>query len=253
MAGPIRPHPIPGRALAVGAAAGLAGSAALLLAGLIDGWGVLAGCTVLVIGLGLVGRYRRSTRLGLANAVTLARLVGLSWIAALTGMTLAGAGSGPASALIVVVAAAGLVLDGVDGRLARGRGEASAFGARFDMETDAAMLALLSVAAAASGATGWWVLVIGGLRYAYWLTSFAVPALRRELPPSTTRKAVAVSAGIALSFCLAWPLTGLPPAWLPSLVAGLALAGLLWSFASVTLAQVRQGPVSSAGSSSRGC
>ena len=60
-----------------------------------------------------------------------------------------------------------LTLDGVDGRVARARGEATAFGARFDMETDAAMLAVLSVAVAALGIAGWWVLAIGAMRYGY--------------------------------------------------------------------------------------
>ena len=56
-----------------------------------------------------------------------------------------------------------LTLDGVDGRVARARGEATAFGARFDVETDAAMLAVLSVAVGALGIAGWWVMAIGAL------------------------------------------------------------------------------------------
>ena len=51
--------------------------------------------------------------------------------------------------------------------MARARGETSAFGARFDMETDAALLLALSLAVPALGVAGWWVLAIGGLRYAY--------------------------------------------------------------------------------------
>ena len=50
------------------------------------------------------------------------------------------------------------------------------------METDAAMLAVLSVAVAALGIAGWWVMAIGALRYGYVATSLLVPALRTPLP-----------------------------------------------------------------------
>ena len=41
------------------------------------------------------------------------------------------------------------------------------------METDAAMLAVLSVAVAALGIAGWWVMAIGALRYGYVATSLS--------------------------------------------------------------------------------
>ena len=76
---------------------------------------------------------------------------------------------------MVVVGTCCLVLDGVDGKVARARGETSAFGARFDMETDAALLLALSLAVPALGIAGWWALAIGGMRYAYVAAGWIAP------------------------------------------------------------------------------
>ena len=76
---------------------------------------------------------------------------------------------------MVVVGTCCLVLDGVDGTVARARGETSSFGARFDMETDAALLLALCLAVPALGVAGWWVLAIGGLRYGYVLAGWIAP------------------------------------------------------------------------------
>ena len=52
-----------------------------------------------------------------------------------------------------------LLLDWVDGQVARRTHTESAFGARFDMEVDAFLILVLSVYVAST--TGWWVLIIG--------------------------------------------------------------------------------------------
>ena len=57
-----------------------------------------------------------------------------------------------------------LVLDWVDGQVARRTGTVTAFGARFDMEVDAFLILVLSVYVA--GSFGPWVLAIGLARYA---------------------------------------------------------------------------------------
>src|ERR1044072_5993780 len=79
-------------------------------------------------------------RFGAANYVTLIR--------ALLTMGLAGLALTPPTSRLAWVAGltAGLIaaLDGVDGWLARREGIFSRFGARFDMETDAALLLVLS-------------------------------------------------------------------------------------------------------------
>ncbi len=144
-----------------------------------------------------------------------------------------------------------LVLDGVDGRVARARGETSRFGARFDMETDAALLMALSLAVPALGFAGWWVLAIGLLRYAYVAASLLAPrpvrtALATELPYSYSRKVVAVVQGIALLLALTLGRLGIAvpalpsvlPA-LPSAVLAVALAALVWSFGRDVVGQLR--------------
>src|SRR5690606_41330950 len=55
---------------------------------------------------------------------------------------------GPAAVAIALLATVGLVLDGVDGRVARRTGTSSPRGARFDMEVDAFLILVLSVHAA---------------------------------------------------------------------------------------------------------
>jgi phosphatidylglycerophosphate synthase len=194
---------------------------------------------VVVIGCVLIALRRRQSRLGWANGFTLARLVGTAWIAALVWAWLVQAPSAAAAVVLIVIAICCLALDGVDGAVARARGEASDFGARFDMETDAAMIMVLCVAVALQGSVGWWVLAIGLARYVYWLGSLRLAALSVPVAPSILRKIVAVSQSVALLICLALGAAGVGPSWLPPMIAGIALSGLAWSFVSVTVHQLR--------------
>ena len=162
-------------------------------------------------------------RLGPANGATLAR-------AALVALLSALLGEGESARLAgFAAAAAGLavVLDFVDGRLARASGMASAFGARFDMETDAALVLALAALAWQLDKAGAWVLVSGLTRYAFVAAGAAAPWLRQPLPPSARRRTVAAVQMIALAVVLAPPVV--PPA--SALLAGVALAALLASFA----------------------
>ena len=72
----------------------------------------------------------------------------------------------PVAALAMALATVVAVLDGIDGWLARRTGMASDFGARFDMETDAALIMVLALLAWQFGKAGVWVLASGLLRYA---------------------------------------------------------------------------------------
>lgn len=150
--------------------------------------------------------------LGPADLVTLAR-------AALVGGVLAlvvdGSGPGP----VVALASVALLLDAVDGPVARRTGTASALGARFDMEVDAFLLLVLSAAAAAR--LGPWVLAIGLLRYAWVAAGRVLPWLRGELPVRRSAKVVAAVQGIVLVAAVAGA-----PAW----VVAVSLAMLVWSF-----------------------
>jgi phosphatidylglycerophosphate synthase len=160
---------------------------------------------------------------GAANAVTLARGVLTALVGALvvTPMTFGVAAFATAAGTLAAV------LDGVDGRLARGRGVVSEFGARFDMETDALLVLALSALAWRWDRAGAWVLLSGLLRYAFVAAGWLAPWLRRPLHPSRRRQAVCV-VQIAVLLAVIAPL--LPP----GASAPLALAGLLvlaWSFA----------------------
>jgi phosphatidylglycerophosphate synthase len=226
--------------MAVGAT--LVGVGGFLLAGLVAIGSVLPAMVVVLIGSALIAIHRRDSMLGCANGFTLARLVGTSGIAALTWTWLFAGPTDRAVALLIVVAVACLILDGVDGKVARARGEASDFGARFDMETDAAMIMILCVAVSAQGGVGWWVVAIGLARYVYWLCSLGIDALNRPVAPSVLRKFVAVAQSVVLLLCLALGATGIGPDWLPSLLAAGAFCGLVWSFVSVTVYQLRAAP-----------
>ena len=163
--------------------------------------------------------------LGPANRVTLGRLVLALPVAAL-GLQ-PGVGSEAVRWTVVAVGTVALVLDGVDGWVARRTGTGTAFGARFDMEVDAFLILALSVLAWRAGPVGPWILGIGALRYLFVAAGRALPALRTELPPSVRRKVVCVVQGIALLICIG-PVV--PPILAIAAGAG-ALGALVGSFA----------------------
>jgi len=141
----------------------------------------------------------------------------ITFVRALLAVAVAVLGPTRLGLTLVVVA---LALDWVDGQVARRTGTESAFGARFDMETDAFLILVLSVYAAAD--LGWWVLLIGAARYLLWLAERVLPWLRRPVPPRYWRKVVAAVQGIALAVAVSGLL---PSEW--SQVLLLAALGLL--------------------------
>ncbi|WBB99994.1 MULTISPECIES: CDP-alcohol phosphatidyltransferase family protein [unclassified Solwaraspora] len=158
---------------------------------------------------------------GPADSVTLARGTLVGAVTALVADSFVG----PVPvALLVTLAAVALLLDGVDGQVARRTGTCSRLGARFDMETDSALVLVLSVFVAAS--VGWWVLAIGVFRYVFGAAARLLPWLRAPLPPRFSRKTVAATQGAVLVLAAAGIAS---PALVTALVAGV-LAALLWSF-----------------------
>jgi phosphatidylglycerophosphate synthase len=222
---------------------GAAGALGVLLGWLVPMVGVLS---YLVLA-GLVGRHHRGRRFGAANLVTLIRGVGMSLVAGLAARALLGGPNTRDIAVIVGIGAVCVCLDGVDGRLARYRSESSAFGARFDMEIDAATILVLSIAVAAHGFTGWWVLAIGAMRYVYAAASWAIPALRVPVRVRLSGRVIAVVQAVAMLACLLLGVLAPRMHWLPSMVAAAALAALTWSFARDIAWQVRTGRGPAAG------
>ena len=238
--------PRPWQPLATGAVVEGAGLAAAGGVGLLLPLPALGASLGYLGGAAIILAYWTRRRFGAANLVTLGRVVGTSWVIGLTLQALLGRLSDAGLLAMVVVGTCCLVLDGVDGKVARARGETSAFGARFDMETDAALLLALCVAVPALGLAGWWAVAIGGLRYGYVAAVWIAPrrirtALQIPLPYHYSRKVVAVIQGVTLLAALALGLTGIAavvPA-LPSILLAGSLATLVWSFGRDIVWQLR--------------
>ncbi len=240
---PFFARPAMSRAQAQGAALGL------LLAGMVfamartlDPTDSLAP-TVMAVGLFLASgalALHAMTPMGFANpefgapnAVTLLRLalvctmaVGLVRDELLTETGL----------VVFAIAVLALALDGLDGWLARRSGLWSPFGARFDMEVDAALGCMLSLVLMVAGRAGPEILILGFSRYAFRAAGQMLPWLRAPLPDRLGRKAVCVVQIGALCLLL---LPGLPP----PLARGIALSAaglLLWSFGRDILYLARQ-------------
>lgn len=150
---------------------------------------------------------------GWPNRVTLLRA---ALAAVLAGPLVVPSSLGPQGWALASIAGVALVLDGVDGWLARRMDRASRFGARFDMEIDALLLLVLSAAAWLAGKAGAWVLAIGLMRYGFVAAGWLWPKMTAELRPSEWRKTVCVIQGIVLAVALV-------PA-VPSAVSAPALA-----------------------------
>jgi len=170
------------------------------------------------------------SRFGACNAVTLLR-AGLG-ASLLTPLLTGDPAAGPWSDWVVVgVAVIALSLDGVDGWLARRSGLASSYGARFDMEVDAALALILALHALADGLVGPVVLLLGLMRYAFVAASYPLPWLSAPLPESFGRKLVCVIQ-IAALIALQLPFLTVPVAqW----IAFGAVLALLWSFGRDTI------------------
>ena len=180
------------------------------------GYGACA-LTVLTTAL----RRTSADSLGPANRVTLIRAVLVGGVTALVADAHGGRTHTP---LLVAVAATALVLDAVDGPVARRTGSVSDLGARFDMEVDAFLILVLSVLVA--DPVGRWVWAIGAMRYVFAAAGRWLPWLRAPLPPRFSRKTVAALQGIILVVVAGGTLPH------PAAVAltGAALALLVWSF-----------------------
>ena len=171
-------------------------------------------------------RHHPHTRFGAANQITLARGVGTALLLGLAAAPDVLGKHTLAAWLPFAGAVALLLLDLCDGAVARWQGLASAFGARFDQEVDAAAILVLSTLAVVLAGAPVWTLGIGALHYLYRLGGWLLPALARPLPYSLRRRVVCGVQIAALGALLA-PMT--PAAWVSS-VAAVALAALTLSF-----------------------
>lgn len=142
----------------------------------------------------LAARTPDLERFGPANRITLLRVA----LVALVASTAVEAPDQALSWVIIAVVTIALILDGFDGRIARRTNSSSRFGARFDLETDAALIMVLSVLSWQFGKAGAWILAAGAMRYCFVLASRILTWMRAPLPPSRRRQAVCIlqSAGL---------------------------------------------------------
>jgi phosphatidylglycerophosphate synthase len=169
-------------------------------------------------------RRRPRPGFGAANGITLGRA---ALIAVVAGFAVEPPPSEDADWWIATgVAGVALLLDGVDGWIARRTARSSAFGARFDMETDALAALVLCIVLWQAGRAGAWILLIGALRYLFLLAGWLFAWMRRPLPPRERRRAVCALQGVLLVVGLVPAL----PAIVPPLLGAAALAATAVSF-----------------------
>lgn len=162
-------------------------------------------CIIVSIVMLNLPRIHGRDRFGAANQVTLVRAATVAMLLGLVGEPANQQVAWAAVGLALVVAA----LDGLDGWVARRLRLASDFGARFDMETDALLIAVLAVLAWQLDKAGAWVMLGGLMRYGFVMAGVFLPWLRRSLPPSRRRQAVCVGQMLSLVVCIT-PLVAMP-------------------------------------------
>ncbi len=163
---------------------------------------------------------------GAANSVTVIRAALVAFLAAL----LLERAEVHVQRVVLGAAILAAAMDAVDGWLARRTRMASAFGARFDMETDALFILILCAWAWHLNKAGPWVIAGGLLRYAFLLGALVLPALRGPLPESFRRKTIAALQMVALLLVIC--------PWVPTpasaVIAATALFALSFSFLTDT-------------------
>jgi phosphatidylglycerophosphate synthase len=158
-------------------------------------------------------------RFGPANRVTLARGILVGVVAAFIGTQVS-----PALTFgVAAFAALALMMDGLDGYVARKTGLSSPYGAQLDMEMDSLLMMVLSILAWQWDRAGVWVLFCGLVRYAFVGFSLIFPWLNRPLYPAFRRKtACVIGIGGLLAAIVPWPWAG--TSWALAASATLALA-----------------------------
>jgi phosphatidylglycerophosphate synthase len=186
------------------------------------GWlvGLASGLT-LSMALARALLHDPSAKLGPAGWMTVIRATLVVGVAALAAASFE---RDAAVATLVTLASVALVLDFVDGWIARRTATESVFGAKLDGEVDAFLILALSVEVAPSA--GAWVLAIGLARYVFLAAGWALPWMRAPLPRREWRKTVAASQGVALTIAAARIL----PLAVNRLLLAVALAMLAESF-----------------------
>ncbi len=169
-------------------------------------------------------RMPRRSRFGWANTVTLLRASWLCLLLAegvLLGLESSSARFWSDSRWLAFLALAFLLLDGLDGWLARRRQAETTFGARFDMEVDGLFVLTLSLLLLLDERAGAWIVLAGASRYLFQLGGWLWPWMAALLPSHRRRKMVFVFVSLAL-------IAGLWPGWSQPMGQAIVISALLF-------------------------
>ena len=190
----------------------------------------------------LPGQRRLLPWLGWANTASLVRGLLLAWLAGFLFAPWPGGWLAWAPGALYTLA---VLLDGLDGAVARASGQPTELGAALDINLDALGILVAPLLAVWYGQLPAWFLLVSAARYLFLLGLWLRVRQGRpvyDLPPSAARRALA---GIVMGFTAAvlWPLFG-PP--LTALVGTVVMAPFLVGFARDWLAvsgrRARGGP-----------
>ena len=185
-----------------------------LLVSATSGRVMFTGVSVILYGAAagfVLSRWRihqqEASTFGWANRITFLRMILTIMLAVLVSMLASselplGMHSARVAHGILVAASVSLLLDGVDGWIARQTCTESAFGARFDMEVDAAFILVLCGLLWSLELAPGWVFAIGLMRYIFVAASRLSPALKAPLATSMRRKIICVIQILSLIVCL---------------------------------------------------
>ena len=183
--------------------------------------------TVLVVaGLSLHAPHRH---FGIANSITLSRAAFGVLLLAVAAEEAFGSGQVLGTAVrwgLTAAAALTLLLDAVDGWVARRNNMTSGFGVRFDMEADGIFLLGLTLVLIVGGIVGPWVLASGVTYYLFRLAGRVWPVLTAPLFLSWRRKAIFGTQAALLIAAIAPAL----PLWMAQLCCLTGVTLLLYSF-----------------------
>ena len=188
----------------------------------VAGW--IAGLATGSAAAGLIAAARMRSDQPFVHPADWVTLIRATLVAGVAGLV-ADSFSRPVSiTALVTLSTIALVLDAVDGLVARRTGTATPLGGRLDGEVDAFLILLLSITV--SQDYGGWVLAIGAARYALLLAGWLLPWLAAPLPSRYWRKVVAAVQGIVLTVAA----SGLPGRLVGMIAVGAALLLLAESF-----------------------
>ncbi len=178
-------------------------------------------CAAILLPVAACEPARRNTAppsFGAANRITLARGCLVAWVAAFV----ASEGTTHQATWVASAASLALVMDGLDGFIARRTQSESEYGGQFDMEFDSVLMLVLCWLAFAWDQAGLWVLFCGLARYIWIAVGSQFDWFRRPLPPAFRRKTACVVGVIGLIGAVS-PLPG-AVFWAAAATATLALS-----------------------------